>query len=300
MPAISTIDLFVVSTDIAVGRVIDAIARDERDEAIIAHHVGSLSDLLQASGNRRVDAVVFDLGGWHGVAIYEAVAGIAEISQLAPVILVADADDAEIERAAKDAGAIEVLSRGELTAGLLRRVISYAVSCRRAETKLAQLRLLDPVTGLATQPLFWEILGHAVRRARRNKDFFGVLLIEIDNLPVRNAASAEDYDSVAQVLSGRIGGVLRGADTIARFEQNQIAVLAESMPRIEDIQIVAEKIIQELSLPISTRSGSIRINTGIGIALYPTSADSPETLISRASEALSAARTRGQDEFAFA
>ncbi len=300
MPINSTIDLFVISSDLAVGRAIEAISDDARDEAIVAHYVGSITDLLQASGNRRIDAVVFDLSGWHGVAIYEAVAGIAELSLQSPVILVADTDDAEVERAAKDAGAVEVLSRGDLTPGLLRRAVRYAVSCRRAETKLAQLRLFDPVTGLASQQLFWEILGHAVRRAKRNKDFFGVLLIEIDNLPARTAAALEDYDRVVQILSGRVGSVLRGSDVIARFEQNQIAVLAESMPRIEDIQIVAEKIIQELSAPIATRLGEVRINTGIGIALYPTSAGSPEALISRASEALSAARTRGQDNFAFA
>lgn len=300
MPINSTIDLFVISSDLAVGRAIEAISDDTRDEAIVAHYVGSISDLLQASGDRRIDAVVFDLSGWHGVAIYEAVAGIAELSLQSPVILVADTDDAEVERAAKDAGAVEVLSRGDLTPGLLRRAVRYAVSCRRAETKLAQLRLFDPVTGLASQQLFWEILGHAVRRAKRNKDFFGVLLIEIDNLPARTAAALEDYDRVVQILSGRVGSVLRGSDVIARFEQNQIAVLAESMPRIEDIQIVAEKIIQELSAPIATRLGEVRINTGIGIALYPTSAGSPEGLISRASEALSAARTRGQDNFAFA
>jgi diguanylate cyclase (GGDEF)-like protein len=162
------------------------------------------------------------------------------------------------------------------------------------------MRLFDPVTGLATQQLFWELLGHAVRRAKRNKDFFGVLLIEIANLPARTAATLEDYDNAIQILSDRIGGVLRGSDVIARFEHNRVAILAESMPRIEDIQIVAEKIIQELSAPIATSTGDVRINTGIGIALYPTSADSPDSLIGRASEALNAARARGQDSFAFA
>jgi diguanylate cyclase (GGDEF)-like protein len=294
------IDLFVVSSDLAVGRAIEAICEDRRDEAIAAHFVGSISDLLQASGDRRVDVVVFDLSGWHGVAIYEAVAGIAEMSLLAPVILIGDTDDAEVEEAAKHAGAVDLLSRNELTPGLLRRVVRYAVAARRAETRLAQLRLFDPVTGLATQQLFWEILGHAVLRAKRNKDFFGVLLIEIANLPARTAASLEDYDNAIQILTDRIGGVLRGSDVIARFEHNRVAILAESMPRIEDIQIVAEKIIQELSAPIATSTGDVRINTGIGIALYPTSADSAESLISRASEALSAARTRGQDNFAFA
>src|SRR6185295_13393791 len=144
MPINTMIDLFVVSSDLTVGRAIEAISEDRRDEAIAAHYVGSISDLLQASGERRVDAVVFDLSGWHGVAIYEAVAGIAEMSLLAPVILIGDTDDAEVEQAAKDAGAVDLLSRNELTPGLLRRTVCYAVAARRAETKLAQLRLIDP------------------------------------------------------------------------------------------------------------------------------------------------------------
>ena len=71
------------------------------------------------------------------------------------------------------------------------------------------------------------------------------------------------------------------------------------MPRVEDIQIVAEKIIEEVELPLSDGSPAT-LEAAIGIALFPTSADSAEDMLARATDAMLQARERGRNRFAFA
>jgi diguanylate cyclase (GGDEF)-like protein len=151
---------------------------------------------------------------------------------------------------------------------------------------------------LASQFLFWEILGLAARRAKRNKDFFALLLLEISDLP--QEAGDAIGDIVMQVAAERVSHVLRASDTVSRFEHHQLAILVESMPRVEDIQIVAEKIVQELTKPFPLGDLERKFPVNLGISLFPTSADNADMLIGKAFEALAGAKGRGKGQFVFA
>ncbi|HWT96060.1 MAG TPA: diguanylate cyclase, partial [Terriglobales bacterium] len=166
---------------------------------------------------------------------------------------------------------------------------------READKHLARLQLLDPVTGLAAQPLFWEILALAVRRAKRNRDFFAVMLVDFK--PVHANGLEAPSNELMTDLTNRLQQIMRASDTIARFDSRQFAILAESMPRIEDVQIVAAKIISELS---KAETPTEALQVAVGIALFPTSAASAEGLISRASEAVQQVIAREKNDFAFA
>jgi len=200
-----------------------------------------------------------------------------------------------------DGGAVDVLYRRELTPGSLRRSLRYAITRRDSDQQLARLQLLDPVTGLASAPLFWEILNLAVRRAQRNHDFFAVLVVDVKpgSVDLTDQTPEGVGADLLRALTRRLHQIMRGSDTVARLDRRQFAVLAESMPRIEDIQIVAEKIISELAKPVPGIGQSEPLSVAVGIALYPTSAASAEGLISRAGEALQMAISRGHHDFVF-
>jgi GGDEF domain-containing protein len=72
------------------------------------------------------------------------------------------------------------------------------------------------------------------------------------------------------------------------------------MPRVEDIQIVAQKIMEELGKPFPLGDIERRFRANLGISLYPTSAENADMLIGKAFEALAGAKERGKDQFVFA
>ncbi|WP_374306948.1 diguanylate cyclase domain-containing protein [Dongia sp.] len=242
---------------------------------------------------------LYDLRGG-GTSHHNLLAAIPTISRSGPVIGLVDSEASQIAQGAQAAGATDVIARADLSPPLLRRALRYALARKESERKLARLRLFDPVTSLPSQILFWEILSLAVRRAKRNKDFFAILLVDIENLPDGQGEDGPYRDLAMRELADRITPTLRGSDTIARFEQQQLAILAESMPRVEDIQIVAEKIIEEVTKPLSSGIGPEAINVAIGISLYPTSATGAEGLLSRATDAMLQARGHGNNLFVFA
>lgn len=247
----------------------------------------------------KVNVMLLDLGMTGNASDRTTIAMIDELNRHGPVIVITDSAETNIEQSFIDLGVVDVLHRQELTPSGLRRSLRYAVARHEADKHLARLQLLDPVTGLAAQPLYWEILGLAVRRAKRNRDFFAVMLVDFKSRQAGEQNSDELSDELVNVLTTRLQQIMRASDTIARFDSRQFAILAESMPRIEDVQIVAAKIISELTKPAEGIQAK-PLNVAVGIALFPTSATSAEGLISRASEAVQQVVARGQNDFAFA
>jgi diguanylate cyclase (GGDEF)-like protein len=218
---------------------------------------------------------------------------------IAPIVILTREATPEQERNMIDAGAADVLPLDELNNGTLRRSLRYALNRHDDQRRLSRLALVDPITGLPTQILFWELLGLAVRRGQRNRDFFSILLIDFDwsGLP------ADIADQAMPVLfkrfADRIKALMRASDTVARFEKSQIVVLAESMPRVEDVQVVAAKILSDITAPSAYGDRYVTVNGAIGIAIYPTSGGTPEGLLVRAADALATSLERTTNRFAF-
>lgn len=215
-----------------------------------------------------------------------------------PFLLFADIIERETERAACDSGASDALAFGKLVPALFERAIRYAVARRRSEEQLAALQLFDSVTGLARQPLFWETLALAIKRARRHRDHLAVLLLHVDRPPA-GSGGGDQAQQVACQVAGRLTASLRASDTVARFDQDQFVALVEGMPRVEDIQIVAEKIIEAVTRPIDLGGRGYVLAVSLGIAMYPAGALSAEGLIHDAVNAMLYARERGGNAFHF-
>jgi diguanylate cyclase (GGDEF)-like protein len=257
------------------------------DGAAAAKH---LSDL---------DGAVLVIDSDNGIPSPAAIRPLVREDAVAPVVVLTPEFVPEVEKELIEAGAADVLPLTELNYGSLRRVLRHAVSSHAMQRRIARLAPYDMVTGLMTQAMFWEILGLAVRRGQRNRDFFSVLLIDFD----WSALSPDIADQAMPVLfkrfSERIKAVMRASDTVAKFEKSQIIVLAESMPRVEDVQIVAAKILSDITAPTAYGDRYVTINAAIGIAIYPTSGSNPEDLLVRASDALATSMERSTNRFAF-
>jgi len=224
---------------------------------------------------------------------------LAERQDGAPLLLLGAERWPDAERAMSDAGAADVLAPSDLTPNGLRRALRYALARRDSEQQLRRLALFDPISDLPSQVLFWEILSLAVRRARRNRDFFSVLLIDFNWSVLPSDVAERAKPVLYRNFADRIKSLMRASDTVASFERSQIVVLAESMPRVEDVQIVAAKILSDINAPVAFEDRYLSVSAAIGIALYPTSGSTAEALISRASQALSSAMERPTNKFVF-
>ncbi len=291
------IRLLVVSDAAAVNNAVERLSTSFVDDRYVIRSVARPIDVAESGDRDTFDAVLLDLRPLLDAGTTKAEGVVASMAALGPVIALTGTLDAAMEQSLKRAGATDCLFEEETTPRGLRRAIRYVISAGGGNKRRTP-RLFDPGTGLATQFLFWEILGLAARRAKRNRDFFALLLVELGDLPPDGTDTIGD--TVIHIAAERVSGVLRASDTVARFEHHQLAILVESMPRVEDIQIVAEKIMQELAKPFALGEIERSFRANLGISLYPTSAENADMLIGKAFEALASAKTRGKDQFVFA
>lgn len=242
-----------------------------------------------------IGIVLLDVGD-ADIGSFDELARISGFSGLdVPVIVLHDGQPTDVERLAVDAGAGDALAWSELTPALLRRCVGYCLERANSRRELAQLALIDGETGLARTPLFWEVLSLAVHRARRNQDYLALLAVNLDNLD-----TAANPRAAVREAANRLTGLLRASDTVARFEGELLMVLVEGMPRVEDIQTVAEKIIERVGEPMAIGGESLSLNASVGISLYPTVSLTPEALVGDATGAMYAAIEDGGSIFKFA
>jgi diguanylate cyclase (GGDEF)-like protein len=258
-------------------------AGDYRQAAILARDLDYAAILLGQDGGR---------------ALLQR--ACAERDLPGPFLLLADeAGPADADEAVA-VGAADLLAKAGLTPLLLERAVRYAVALHAAQRRAAGLELVDTATELPSQPLFWELLSLAVRRARRNNDFLAVLMMHLDCLEEPSGKPGIDpQEAVLPLVAQRLKRILRASDTIARLDNGHLAVLVESMPRLEDIQTVAEKIIVASKGRYEAAGRILKLAVNVGIALFPTSAGDAGGLLQTAASAMLAARERGVDEFHF-
>lgn len=263
------------------------MAGDYRQAVMLARDVGYVAVLLG-----RVAPAQDGIALLHRAADGRDLAG--------PFVVLAERADAPTFQAAIAAGAVDLLDSSDLTVVLLDRAVRYALSLHDTQSRIADLQLSDPATGLARHPLFWEVLELALRRAKRNKDYLAVLVLHLDCLEEPTGKPGLDpLQVVVPLIAQRVRKILRASDTIARLDSGHLAILVESMKRPADVQTVAEKVIAALTGRYECAGRIFSAIANVGIALYPTTAEDAGGLLSAAAAATLTAREKGVDTFHF-
>ena len=184
---------------------------------------------------------------------------------------------------------LPVTGGGEV--GYLTQVFNHmVVRLRESRVELERLSVTDPLTGLYNRLRMMEVLENEVRRSRRLRHRFAVLMADLDLFKKYNDAYGHP---AGDALLKRIGAIMRetsrDVDFVARYGGEEFLLM---MPEtdIEGAIQVAERIrkrIESDSLPV----GSISVS--FGVAAFPGHGDSPEVLIAAADAALYEAKHAG-------
>jgi diguanylate cyclase (GGDEF)-like protein len=161
-----------------------------------------------------------------------------------------------------------------------------------------ETRLYDPMTGLATTALFKDRLEMALGRARRHSCSAVLMLVDVGFGKLADAGhSRDDVNRVQAEVANRLKTSLRVTDTVGKVSPEHVGVLLEDMMVPGNAVTVAEKIVGVLQPPVPVAGRSTQLKISVGVALYPQSASTIETLYQRASTALSWAQKRRGDAY---
>jgi diguanylate cyclase (GGDEF)-like protein/PAS domain S-box-containing protein len=166
---------------------------------------------------------------------------------------------------------------------------------RSQDARLAYLALHDALTGLANRALLDDRLSQAIAACEREGGVVAVLFCDVDGLKTVNDRYGHTFgDELLVTVARRLGGQVRGGDTLARLGGDEFVVVcnlrvpadAESMCRRLTRAVEAG---ENLTAPDGT---SVPIRVSIGFAVSHDSRVDARTLLGRADESMYAAKRR--------
>ena len=138
----------------------------------------------------------------------------------------------------------------------------------------------DPLTNLLNQRMFWELLGYETGRAQRHDYTFGLLMVDMDNFKFVNDTYGHTVgDRFLAAVANTIHDSLRLGDILARYGGDEFVVILPEAEK-EQVFLVANRVKEALEAMVVTAGDGTKIRgtASIGIAIYPTHAQSPKDL----------------------
>ena len=167
---------------------------------------------------------------------------------------------------------------------------------KQAEDAVRHEASHDSLTGLENRASFNRRLLDTLARARRAKGQMAVMYLDLDHFKqVNDSHGHATGDALLIAASQRMSVGLRGSDTLARLGGDEFAVVLDSVKSLVDAQMIAERLLDSVSLIYEIDDIHCEIGVSIGVALYPQDADDADGLLRRADEALYDVKRSGRN-----
>ncbi len=172
---------------------------------------------------------------------------------------------------------------------------------KRYEDRLYYLAHHDSLTDLPNRTLFGQRLDRALNRAQRTGQRFAVLFLDLDRFKsINDNYGHESGDRLLVETADRLRRTLRKGDTVSRFGGDEFNILVEDIRELEDVTVVADKVIKSMEEPVSIAGKYHQISPSIGISIYPEDGLTADELLRTADRSMYRAKGDGGFRYRFA
>ena len=169
---------------------------------------------------------------------------------------------------------------------------------QQKETLHASLH--DALTGLPNRVLFNDRLEHGIEQAKRHGWTLAVMFLDLDKFKTINDSYGHAAgDAVLLTIAKRLSETTRNDYTICRHGGDEFLYLLMEINEDQDAAIIAKKIIKAVQMPCDVSVGELKVDTSIGISIYPRDGATVEALIMSADAAMYRAK-QSKSGYAFA
>ncbi len=173
-------------------------------------------------------------------------------------------------------------------------------SQQHLQRQLHQLAYYDALTGLPNRQLFYDRIGQAIVRAKRDGSGFAILFIDLDRFKDINDSLGHSFgDKLLQAAACRIKGVVRETDTVSRLGGDEFTILLSETGSERDVAAIASNLVQSSEIPLDVDGRKIYLTASVGIARYPNDGRDVDMLVKSADVAMYRAKREGRNRYCF-
>lgn len=159
---------------------------------------------------------------------------------------------------------------------------------------LEQVRTMaetDPLTGIPNRLMFDRTLRREMKRAERNTEPLGLLLLDIDHFKVLNDTHGHQAgDEVLRAIASTLSTHCRAFDMVARYGGEEFGVILPAAQVSECVEVA-----ERLRAQVEEAPTISPVTVSVGIAAYPGDGSEVQELIRAADEALYASKRHGRN-----
>jgi len=160
--------------------------------------------------------------------------------------------------------------------------------------------MTDQLTGLANRHKFYEQFDIYTELSKREKFTLTLMLIDLDKFKLVNDTLGHLVgDKLLKIVADILRLYSRDSDIAVRFGGDEFAILMVNSGTDENIELIAQRIINNLSTALIIDGNQIKIGASIGNAVYPKDGESHDQLIHKADAAMYPAKKQGRNRFCF-
>jgi diguanylate cyclase (GGDEF)-like protein len=264
-----------------------------------------------SSGERQIeesepDAVLVDLELTPG----ESLEALERLMAAAPRVPMIALDATERAAASLSRGAQDHLPRTALTGDALRRSIRHSIGrqrvkndledvtgeLRRANARLAELVLVDPLTDLPNRRGLQQMLSREMRWARREGTELVLFLIDLDDFRRVNDSFGHTVGDVAlREIAACLREALRATDSLARVGGDEFMVLLPQTRLAEALRVAAKLRLAIANTQVAVGEGQVQLTACVAVTLVTDVGAGVDELWSLAHQRLRAGKRLGRN-----
>ena len=174
----------------------------------------------------------------------------------------------------------------------------------RLESEKARAMTLashDHLTGLHNRRMFNELAASHLEGAQRSRKHYMLMYLDLDRFKLINDSLGHHVgDKLLHAVSERLRSSVRSADVVGRMGGDEFAVLVTGVEHAQDMDVLASKLVAQLSLPYPDIDGhEIQVSPSVGIACFPRDGHDVTTLCRHADAAMYESKRMGRGRFTY-
>jgi diguanylate cyclase (GGDEF)-like protein len=162
----------------------------------------------------------------------------------------------------------------------------------RTKAELSHLARKDDLTGLSNRIALRECFELEMSKLARSGEFIALHFLDLDRFKAVNDNHGHPTgDALLKLVAGRLTRLLRAGDTAARLGGDEFVVLQANIREPAEAEMLARRIVKEVSAPYSVNENELHIGASVGVAMAPCDGFDLDHLAARGDAALYEAKS---------